>query len=167
MARIKGQFRHGLKLGKEFCMDFELHDHLTAGQIITAKEQSEKVVAMEVDGRRVPVVVESPAKLGALILCQQIAHIGPIAGPLDYELFATLHQDDLDILNLYADLAAGALTTKEVSDKMLDLAQKASPEVTQRGRDVSPGADTGDSGTGDGAQGGKNQRDSGIEEGAA
>jgi phage FluMu protein gp41 len=146
MARIKGQLRHGLKMGKEFLKDFELHDHLTAGMIIEAKESAEKVVPFEVGGRMVPVVVESPAKLGALILCQQVASIGHLAGPLDYGLFATLHQDDLDILNLYADLAAGAITSKQVSDKMAELAAQASPEVTQRGRDVGPCGDTGSSG---------------------
>jgi phage FluMu protein gp41 len=143
MARIKGKLRHGLKLGKEFCKDFELHDHLTAGMIIEAKEAAEKVVPFEMGGRMVPVVVESPAKLGALILCQQVAMIGPLAGPLDYELFATLHQEDLDIINLYADLAAGALTSKEVSDKLAELAAQASPEVTQRGRDLGSGGDVG------------------------
>lgn len=167
MARIKGKLKHGLKLGKEHCKDFELHDHLTAGMIIEAKELAEKVVPFEMGGRMVPVVVESPAKLGALILCRQVAMLGPIVGPLDYELFATLHQDDLDILNLYADLAAGAITTKEVSDKLAEHAAQASPEVTQRGRDAGPCGDTGDRGAGSGAQGCEVDGDSSSENGAA
>jgi phage FluMu protein gp41 len=167
MARIKGQLRHGLKVGKEFCKDFELHDHLTAGMIIEAKEAAEKVVPFEMGGRMVPVVVESPAKLGALILCQQVAMIGPLVGPLDYELFATLHQDDLDIINLYADLAAGALTSKEVSDKLTELAAQASPEVTQRGRDLGPGGDVGGRRTEADAQRGDVVGNSSNEEGAA
>ena len=148
MARVKGKFKHGLKIGKECLKDFELHDHLTAGMLITAKEQAEKVVPFETQpGRFAPVVVESPAKLGALILCQQIASVGYIAGPLDYDLFAALHEEDLAILNLYADIAAGAMTSKELSAKLTELGVQAAREVTQRGRDAGPGGDTGGNGT--------------------
>ncbi|PLX49115.1 MAG: hypothetical protein C0613_08310 [Desulfobulbaceae bacterium] len=153
MARIKGSLIHGLKVGKEYLKDFELHDHLTAGMIIDAKEAAEKVVPFEMHGSMRPVVVESPAKLGALILCRQVASIGYLAGPLDYDLFGTLHEEDLDVLNLYADLAAGALTSKEVAKRLAERAAKASPEVTQRGRDDSPCGDAGDSGAADDAQG--------------
>lgn len=144
--RVKGKLKHGLKLAKETLTDFELHDHLTAGMIIEAKEAAEKVVPFELGGRLVPVVVESPARLGALILCRQVASIGHLAGPLDYSLFADLHQEDLDILNLYADLAAGALTSKQVADKLTEIGLKASPEVTLRGRDERPCGDAGSDG---------------------
>lgn len=167
MARIKGKLKHGLKLGKDILKDFELHDHLTAGQVIEAKEGAEKVVPFEMGGRMVPVVVESPAKLGALILCQQVASIGHLAGPLDYSLLADLHEEDLSILNLYADLAGGALTSKDVADKLAERAAQASPEVTQRGRDVGPCGDTGDRGAGSGAQGCEALGNSSTEEGAA
>lgn len=167
MARIKGKLKHGLKLGKEILKDFELHDHLAAGQVIEAKEGAEKVVPFEMGGRLVPVVVESPAKLGALILCQHVASIGHLVGPLDYSLLADLHEEDLQILNLYADLAGGAITSKEVSDKLAEMAAKASPEVTQRGRDLGPCGDTGDRGAGSGAQGSEADGNSSTEEGAA
>jgi phage FluMu protein gp41 len=143
MARIKGKLKHGLRLGKDTLLDFELHDHLTAGMIIEAKEQAEKVVPFEQGGRVVPVVVESPARLGALMLCQQVASVGHLAGPLDYGLLATLHQDDLDILNLYADLAAGAISAKEMGDKLTEMGLQAAPEVTGRGRDLGPGGGAG------------------------
>ncbi len=139
MARIKGELKHGLTVGKDSYRDFEIHDHLTAGQIIVAKEQAEKVVAFNDGARNVPVVVESPAKLGALILCQQIAQLGPLVGPLDVELFNKLHEDDLEILNLYADLAAGAIDRRQLTDALNTKALHASPEVTQRGRDPSVG----------------------------
>lgn len=147
MARIQGELKHGLALGKEAFKTFELHDHLTAGMIIEAKEQAEKVVPFVLNGSTVPVVVESPAKLGALMLCQQVAKVGPITGPLDYALFATLHQDDLDILSMYADLVAGALTAKELGERLTRLGLTASPEVTQRGRaDGAGGEPPGDGG---------------------
>lgn len=167
MARIEGELKHGMRVGKERFKRFELHDHLTAGMIIAAKEQAEKVVPFEVGGRTVPVVVESPARLGALMLCQQVAKIGPIAGPLDYELFARLHQEDLDIINLYADLAAGALTAKELSDKLTELGWQASPEVTQRGRDDSPGGEPGTDGGELDQKGRWDDRHPGAEDGAA
>ncbi|HET19830.1 MAG TPA: hypothetical protein ENO16_04405 [Chromatiales bacterium] len=146
---------------------FTLHDHLTAGMIMEAKEQAEKVVPFEHNGRSVPVVVESPAKLGALMLCQQVASIGPIAGPLEYGLFATLHQDDLDILNLYADLAAGALDAKALSEQLSELGLHASPEVTHRGRDDSPGGEPGDGGGAAAAKGHDDTGHSSTEDGAA
>lgn len=139
MARIQGELLHGLTVGKDTYKDFELHDHLTAGQIIAAKEASEKVVPFNENGRIVPTVVESPARLGALILGQQVARIGKIAGPLDYDLLKTLHQDDLDVLNLHADLAAGAIDAKELSATLTKMAQQAAPETSQRGRDEGSG----------------------------
>lgn len=142
MARIKGELKHGLTVGKERYTAFELQDHLTAGQIIEAKEQAEKVVAFNDGTRIVPAVVESPAKLGALMLCQQIVCIGPLAGPLDYDMFSKLHQEDLDILNLYADLADGAVSARELSESLTKLGLHASPEVTQRGRHPGPGSES-------------------------
>jgi phage FluMu protein gp41 len=167
VARIEGELKHGMRLGKERFKRFELHDHLTAGMIITAKEQAEKVVPFEVGGRSVPVVVESPARLGALMLCQQVAKIGPITGPLDYDLFAGLHQDDLDILNLYADLAAGALTAKALSERLTELGLHASPEVTHRGRHDSPGGEPGTDGGKSDQEGRGDEGHSGAEDGAA
>lgn len=134
MGAITGTLKHGLKVGNEAQINFELHTHLTAGQIMEAKEASEKVVITNVNGRMTPVCVESPARLGALMLCEQIKKIGMIAGPLDYSLFAKLHEEDLAILSLYADLADGAISATELSDKLTALAHSASPEVTQKGR---------------------------------
>lgn len=146
MARIKGDLKHGLQVGKDCYTAFVLEDHLTAGQIIEAKEQAEKVVPFNDGARVIPAVVESPAKLGALMLCKQVASIGPLAGPLDYDLFSKLHQEDLDILNIYADLAAGAISSRELADRLTELGLHASPEVTQRGRHDSPGGESQDDG---------------------
>lgn len=167
MARIKGKLKHGLKMGKERLKEFELHDHLTAGQIIEAKERAEKVVPFDMHGKVVPVVVESPAKLGGLILCQQVVSIGHLAGPLDYDLFADLHEEDLEILHLYADLAGGALTSKQVAEKLAELAAHTAPEVTARGRDDSPCGDSGGDGEAFDSQGCVSDGNSSIEEGAA
>ncbi len=143
MARIKGQLKHGVKVGKDLLKEFELHSNLTAGQIIAAKEASEKVVPFDEGGRIVPMVVESPARLGGLMLCQQIASLGYLAGPLDFSLFEKLHEEDLFILNTYADLAAGALSAAQVEEKLAQRARQAVPEVSQRGRGVSSGTDAG------------------------
>lgn len=139
MPVITGTLQHGIQVGQDLLKDFELHSHLTAGQILEAKEASEKVMIANVNGRPTPVCVESPARLGALMLCQQIKRIGTIAGPLDLVQFNLLHEEDLAIINLYADLAAGAMTRDELSDRLEAMAQRASPEVTQRGRDDSSG----------------------------
>jgi phage FluMu protein gp41 len=134
MGAITGTLKHGLKVGNEAQINFELHTHLTAGQIMEAKEASEKVVITNINGRMTPVCVESPARLGVLMLCQQIKKIGVIAGPLEPSMFALLHEEDLAILSLYADLADGAISATELSDKLTALAHSASPEVTQKGR---------------------------------
>lgn len=128
------ELKHGLMIGKTPQKIATLTDHLTAGQIMAAKEAAERVVAFEVGGRTVPVIVESPARFGALLLCEQIKSIGDISGPLDLGHFNLLHQDDLDILNAHADLLAGAITSQELADKLTEKGLTASPEVTQRGR---------------------------------
>src|SRR5690606_30121675 len=114
---------------------------------IEAKEASEKVVPFDDGIRRVPVVVESPARLGAMVLCQQIARIGNIAGPLDYALLAKLHQEDLDILNLYADLAGGAIDAKQLADELTKKGLHTAPESTMRGRHPGPGSNLADNGS--------------------
>lgn len=138
MGRITGKLKHGLFIGEEAQTEFVLHDHLTASMIMQAKEASEKVHLVEVNGQMQPVVVESPARLGALMLCQQVERVGKIPGPLDYSYFEKLQDEDLQILNLYADVLAGAITAKQLSDALDQMAMKASPEVTQRGRNNSP-----------------------------
>lgn len=139
MAAITGTLQHGIMVGQDLQKDFELHAHLTAGQILEAKEASEKVMIADVNGRPTPVCVESPARLGALMLCQQIKRIGILVGPLDLVLFNNLHEEDLTIINWYADLAAGAISKEELSNRLTDLANQAAPEVSQRGRDDSSG----------------------------
>ncbi|MBN57785.1 MAG: hypothetical protein CMI04_08815 [Oceanospirillaceae bacterium] len=134
MATINVPLKHGLKVGNETQKVAVLTDQLTAGQILDAKEAAEKVVAFAVNGRTVPVVVESPARFGALLLCEQIRSIGKITGPLDSDQLNMLHHEDLDILNAHADLLAGAISTKELADKLTEKGLTASPEVTQRGR---------------------------------
>ena len=148
MGRITGKLKHGLFIGEEAQTEFVLHDHLTASMIMQAKEASEKVHLVEVNGQMQPVVVESPARLGALMLCQQIESVGIIAGPLDYSLFEKLHEEDLQIINLYAEYVGSAITADQLAKGLAKLAQKASPEVTQRGRH----SDAGENAGGDGSQ---------------
>lgn len=147
MARMAGQLKHGLTIGKDTYTDFELHDHLTAGQIIEAKERAEKVVPFNDGVRIIPTVVESPARLGAMVLCQQIAKLGVFAGPLDYDLLAKLHQDDLDILNLYADLVGGAIDSKELGKRLTEHGLATAPELTTRGRHSGPGGELANDGS--------------------
>lgn len=134
MATINVELKHGLKVGDELQKVAVITDQLTAGQILAAKETAEKVVAFQVNGRTVPVVVESPARFGALLLCEQIKSIGKITGPLDVDYLSMLHHEDLDILNAHADLLAGAVTAQELADKLTEKGLTASPEVTQKGR---------------------------------
>ena len=148
MATINVQLKHGLKVGNETQKVAVLTDQLTAGQILEAKETAEKVVAFQVNGRTVPVVVESPARFGALLLCEQIKSIGKITGPLDGDYLNMLHHEDLDILNAHADLLAGAITVQELADKLTEKGLTASPEVTQKGRSDSGSDRTADHGNG-------------------
>jgi phage FluMu protein gp41 len=152
MATIVGTLTKGVKFGKETYWDFELRD-LGSDDILACKEAAEKVVGFEVRGKVVPVIVESPARMGTLMMLRQIVRIGKFRGPFDLDTLPLIHPVDMAIIAAHLDLLDGTASADEVSRAITEAAQDASPEVTQRGRDDRPGAAAGDAGSGVAAAG--------------
>lgn len=124
MAEIQITLEQGLKVGEEWLKAVVLRE-LTTGDIIAAREESEKLM-MTPDG---PALVASPALEGINLLRRQILRIGNLAGPLDRNQIGRLSLEDLNLLQAKAN---------ELDEAAL--AEIASRAVTQRGRDH--GADT-------------------------
>ncbi|MEW6648148.1 MAG: hypothetical protein AB1450_13195 [Pseudomonadota bacterium] len=146
MPVITGQLDKGFKWGKAVYHDFELRD-LGSDDILACKEAAEKVVGFELNGKVVPVIVESPARMGTLMLLRQIVRIGKFKGPFDLDILPLIHPVDMAILAAHIELLDGAAPAEAVSRAITEAAQDASPEVTQRGRDDRPGAAAGDAGS--------------------
>lgn len=113
MAQSEFDLKHGLEV------EGVVHKHvvlgeLTAGDIIEAQQESERVV-MTPDG---PALVSSPALVGALTLCRQIKQIGDIK-MMELPMLRKLHEDDLYQLQLEAAKLsqAGDQAGKELSDR--------------------------------------------------
>lgn len=118
MAQVNVTLTHGLKLDEKPQLEAVLRS-VTAGDIIEAGEESEKVV-FTADG---PVLVQSPTLTGAHLLRRQVVKIGEIPGPLTLGQLKKLDPEDFQALQ------AAAATLDAASVKA------ASSEVTQRGRD--------------------------------
>ncbi|MEE9357467.1 phage tail assembly protein [Candidatus Vondammii sp. HM_W22] len=126
--------KHGLKQGDDTLVEATLRE-LSAGDIIDAREASEKLV-MTPDG---PGLVVSPTLLGAELLRRQIARIGNLQGPIDLVQLKRLHPEDLNRLQDKAD---------ELDEAVF--AAAAMEGLSTRGRDDAAGADSGAAPAGNG-----------------
>jgi phage FluMu protein gp41 len=122
MAQLKVTLKHGLKVGEDTLAEVTLRE-VTAGDIIEAQDESEKLVYAADGGKLVPTLVASPTMVGVHVLRRQVARIGDMDGPLSLEQLKRLHPDDLNLLQAKADEMDGATE-----------AEAASREVAQRGR---------------------------------
>lgn len=93
MAEITFTLHHGLKVGEDVMTDVVLRE-LTAGDLLQAKEESEKLCNTP-DG---PQFVTSPTLMVVNVLRRQIVRIGNVQGPLDMGLLKTLTPRDLALL---------------------------------------------------------------------
>lgn len=97
MARIEFRLKHGLPFGKgddaEQQYEVTLRE-LTVGDILAAREESEKVVSTP-DGYT---LVVSPTLVGLHTLRRQVAQVGLLQGPLSQGDIGRLHPDDLELL---------------------------------------------------------------------
>lgn len=130
MAKLNAKLEHGLKVGKDLLRDVVLRE-VTAGDIIEAQEEAEKLVYAVENNKLVPTLVASPTLVGIHVLRRQIVSIGDLGGPISLDLIKQLHPTDLDLLQKKADELDGAAE-----------GEAASREVTQRGRDDSDGTGT-------------------------
>lgn len=119
MAQLKVKLKHGLKTSETTHMDVVLRE-VTAGDIIDAQDESEKLVYAQ-NGE--PMLMASPTLVSVNVLRRQIAKIGSIDGPLSLKELKKLHPNDLNLLQKKADEMDGAMSTEQ-----------ASQAVAQRGR---------------------------------
>lgn len=122
---LKFDLIHGLTLepGKPPLKSVELRAP-TAGDVIDAQEESEKLVYAMVEGSLAPTLVTSPSAVGVNVLRRQIVRLGDLHGPLELVVLKKLHIEDLELLQARAGELDAALAR-----------QAASREVAQRGRD--------------------------------
>ena len=126
MANTEPTLRDGLPYGKgeEAVLQYDVTlRSLTAGDIIDARLESERVVETPTGPR----LVTSPELMALNVLRRQVTRVGAISGPLSIAQLRSLSHHDLQLLE-------GACDTLEVAE----LAER----VGNRGRaDQAPGTD--------------------------
>jgi len=127
MASVKIALKHGLKVGTDVLLDIELREP-TAGDIVEAQEESEKLVLLPGSDGPKPQLVLSPTLVGVNVLRRQIVRIGNVQGPIDLGMMKKLHPEDLGLLNRKADELEQAMLA-EITPR------RAGQEAAERGRD--------------------------------
>ncbi len=122
MGKVTVQLEHGLKVGDDLLTEAEIRE-ATAGDLIEAQEEAERLVYAMRDGRMEPTLVASPVRLGVEVLRRQIVRIGNMSGPIDLTQIKQLSPLDLNRLE-------GAARELENAREATD----APREVAQRGR---------------------------------
>ncbi len=120
MSKTQFKLDHGIQTDKTTHFDVELRE-LTAGDIIEAEEEAEKLVNAGTSTQPQYALVRSDIKASMAILRRQIARIGDIQGPIsEYEL-KKLHPEDLFIIQKHADAmdkAAAQVSTQDVGQSV-------------------------------------------------
>lgn len=131
---LEFDLKHGLTLGEGANVKTRKHVTLrapTAGDVIEAQEESEKLVyAADAAGNVAPTLVTSPTLTGIHVLRRQIVKLDELHGPLPLDLLRKLHIEDFDLIQTKA---------QELDAAGNQAARTASREVTQRGRDDGAG----------------------------
>lgn len=121
MAQVEFALKKGLDVGGLTHTNCVLREP-TAGDVIDASEESEKVVLVGLE----PQLVTSPTLVGINTLRRQIVRIGEVNGPLEREMFGKLSPEDLNLIQQQAEQL-----------------EQAARKVSQRGRtDGAGGRDT-------------------------
>lgn len=102
MATASGSLQHGLQIGETIHDTYEIRE-ATAGDVIEAMEESEKVVLIPGGDRPEPALVLSPTMVGLNTLRRQIVSVGTYQGPLTLGELKRLHPSDLDLLQKEAE----------------------------------------------------------------
>ncbi|SNR59556.1 Mu-like prophage FluMu protein gp41 [Humidesulfovibrio mexicanus] len=98
MANLTFSLHYGLKIGEDVLKEVVLRE-MTAGDILDAKEDAEKMV-LAPEG---PVLVTSPTRFGTELLRRQIVKIGNLSGPIALSELKRLHPADLNMIQAKAD----------------------------------------------------------------
>jgi len=129
MTKVEFDLIHGYQAGEKRLNAVVMREP-TAGDVIDANEESEKLVFVPDDsGKSTPQFVTSPTMVGINVLRRQIVRIGDISGPLSIDELKAMHPEDLNLLQHKAD----QLEAAQVADIVAGGAQ-------ERGRDDQSGA---------------------------
>lgn len=97
MAEISCTLYDGLAFGKDVLKEVVLRE-VTAGDVIEAQEESEKLV----QGPGGPVLVSSPTLAGLGVLRRQVLRICDVSGPLSLSDFKRMTVRDMNLLEAKA-----------------------------------------------------------------
>lgn len=111
MATVTCILNKGLMIGETTHKDAEIRE-ATAGDLIDATEESEKVV-LTPDGYQ---LVASPTMVGLNTLRRQIVRIGEYPGPLTLAELKKLSSKDISLLQEQAEIVESA-SLKEFADR--------------------------------------------------
>ena len=126
MSEVKFPLIHGLKVGDDLLKQVILRE-ATAGDVIEAQEESEKLVTvLDKDGNPEHVFVPSPTMVGVHVLRRQIKALGNMSGPLSLDQVKKLNPEDLNLIQ------------SKIND-MEEAAAKAVEAINTRGRSDQPG----------------------------
>lgn len=112
MATITITLKDGIKVGDDTLVEAVLRSP-TAGDIIDAQEESEKLV-QTIDGHR---LVSSPTLSGAGMLRRQVVRIGNLQGPLSLDDLRKLSPRDMEALQIATGSLDDALAVEALSDR--------------------------------------------------
>ena len=117
MSTVTIDLQKGLQIGEILHKEAELRE-ATAGDVLDAMEESEKLVMIPGPNGAEPQLIPSPTLVGMHTLRRQIVRVGSYKGPLSVGEIKRLNPHDLNALQLQCELLdAGAGT-----------------EITRRGR---------------------------------
>jgi phage FluMu protein gp41 len=114
-ATVTITLKDGLQVGDQVLTEAELRE-ITAGDVIEAQEEAEKLV-QSADGPR---LVASPTLVGLGILRRQIKRIGSVQGPISVSELKKLSARDLNLLDVEAkrlEMATAAALAAEGAGK--------------------------------------------------
>lgn len=115
MAQTTVKLQKGITVGEVQNRNAVLRE-LTAGDVIAAAEESERLIMVPNGNESEPRLVLSNALMGINTLRRQIAQLGEIQGPLEIEQLSLLSETDLELLQNAAESMDSAVA-KAVTDR--------------------------------------------------
>lgn len=114
MAKHKVTLIKGITVGVDQHLEAVLKE-LTAGDVIEAAQESERLIMVPGNNGQEPRLVHSNALMGINTLRRQIASIGEIQGPIEMDQLALLSDQDLGILQAAAEAMDTAVATAVIN----------------------------------------------------
>lgn len=112
-AEVTVSLVDGLKVGEDVLKDAVLRE-ITAGDILDAQEESEKLMLTPTG----PQLVPSPSLVSTNVLRRQIVRIGNVNGPMSRKDLSRLSPHDLNLLQAEADKLDRAVAASVVQKEL-------------------------------------------------